>query len=453
MKYQLRDYQISLINQIYKQWKLGRQRVMAQLPTGGGKTVIFAEIARAVEQRGKRVLVLAHREELILQSAQKIEAFINNKVGIIKAGYKSTSCSIQVASVQTIVNRLSEFKYFDLIIVDEAHHSAAPSYQKILSDNSDAYILGVTATPKRLDGKGFEDLFDVLVCGITTSELIERGYLSPFQLLVAPKLMEVEGIKIINGDYSTKELASANNAVKLAGDLIETYQQHASLKRCLVFAINVEHSIAICDRYNQAGIRAAHLDGESHPNERKKVLEQFRLGEIKVLTNCQLFDEGLDIPALEAVQIARPTQSLSRWLQMVGRVLRPFEGKDFGIILDHTNNSARHGEPTRTRRWKLEGVEEIAHSENDFIGGGPRIGGEILEAQDTLVELNTSINWDVLYESLLARQKKLRYKEGWIYFRLQDLNAPPHIWERYKKDVGYGKGFVNAMRRKSLTSR
>ncbi|MBE9204856.1 ATP-dependent helicase, partial [Synechocystis salina LEGE 06099] len=204
-----------------------------------------------------------------------------------------------------------------------------------------SYQLGVTATPIRTDGSGFVDLFDALVTGPTVKELIDLGHLSRFKMLGA-KAMETKGVRTVAGDYSTSGLEKANNVVELSGDLVEAYQQHCPDRRCLVFAISVAYSQAIAARYNAAGIPAIHLDGETPSEIRKEALARFAVGEIKVISNCALFGEGLDIPALEAVQIARPTKSLGLWLQMVGRALRPAEGKDFAILLDHTKNHMIH---------------------------------------------------------------------------------------------------------------
>lgn len=329
----LRDYQQALVQGVYHQWTQ-HQRVMAQLPTGGGKTIIFAAIASEFITRGERVLVLAHREELINQAAVKLETVTRSPVGIIKAGYKPNPLfPVQVASVQSMVNRLNHFEDFGLVVIDEAHHSTAETYRKILGAYPGAYQLGVTATPIRTDKSGFRDLFDSLVTGPTVKELIEWGHLSKFKLMADPKPMTTKGVRTAQGDYSASDLAEANPVIELSGNLINSYRQYANGKRCVVFAVNVEHSQAIATRYNQSGITAYHLDGNTPSEERREVLEKFRQGEIKVISNCQLFDEGLDIPALEAVQIAKPTKSLSRWLQMVGRSLRPAEGKDYAVSL------------------------------------------------------------------------------------------------------------------------
>ena len=446
----LRDYQQSLIQGIYEQWTQ-HQRVMAQLPTGGGKTVIFAAIANEFVTREERVLVLAHREELITQAAHKLEAVTGSSVGIIKAGYKLEPLfPVQVGSVQSMVRRLNAFEDFGLVVIDEAAHATAKTYRKILEAYPNAYQLGVTATPIRTDGTGFEDLFDALVTGPTVKELIDWGHLSRFRLFADPNPMTTKGVKTRQGDYSSTDLAAANPVVELSGNLINSYRTHANGKRCVVFAVNVEHSTAIAARYNQAGIPAAHLDGMTPAEERRETLEQFRQGKIKVISNCQLFDEGLDIPALEAVQIAKPTKSLGRWLQMVGRALRPAPGKDYAVILDHTKNWAIHGLPTRDRVWTLEGVEE-SEDKTKRTERNPETG-EILEIdvieQETIleevIEAPTAIadEWMVWFQDLLHRQQFYGFKPGWIYHRLEEAKPPLHIWKEYAMLRGYKPGWA-----------
>lgn len=356
MKYPLREYQSQLLHDVFRLWsEPGVRRVLAQLPTGGGKTVIFASAAGQFTDRGHPVLVLAHREELLLQAKEKLEHVTGQPVGLLKAGYKEDRTAlIQVASVASLLNR--PLPPADLVIVDEAHHSAADSYQQLLEQYPNSYILGVTATPARLDGRGFKDIYDRLVLGPQVRWAIDRGYLSAFKLFAAPKTVNTQGVKRIAGDYNARQLARAVDTSLVVGDLIEAWQTFAPGKKTVVFAVNVEHSITIATAYSQAGIPAEHLDGETPDRDRRAVLERFKAGETVVLSNCGLFAEGFDLPSVEAVQCVRPTQSLTFWLQMVGRGLRPHPGKDYAVIIDHTENWIVHGTPDRPRHWSLEPV-------------------------------------------------------------------------------------------------
>lgn len=446
--FSLRDYQLDLVRKIYVSWKQQR-RVLAQLPTGGGKTVIFGKITQDFTDRDKKVLILAHREELIVQAAQKLEAITNCEVGIVKSGYEPNyGAPIQVASVQSMVNRLDTLNKIDLIVIDESHHAPASTYQTVLNAFADAYQLGVTATPIRLDGSGFEDVFDCLVSGITVSELIEQGYLSKFKLFADPHPMTTQGVKKTNGDYNVGDIAQANNIVELAGNLINSYKHYGNGKSCVVFAINVTHSKAIAYRYNQAGISAVHLDGTTSYEERKTALAKFAAGEIKVLCNCALFDEGLDIPALELVQIARPTQSLSRWLQMVGRALRTAPNKEYAIILDHTDNWSIHGLPTRPRAWKLSGVETATTTLEKDATGEVREQefepAEIVEVEAELTEIQISLEeeWDLIFEDLVLELETSDHQKGWLYTQLLDFKPPLEVWQKCEKYLGYSEGWA-----------
>ncbi|PSF35815.1 hypothetical protein C7H19_15430 [Aphanothece hegewaldii CCALA 016] len=492
----LRPYQQELNNQINDQWfKQGLQKVMLQLPTGGGKTVLFAKSIEQLTQQKKICLVLVHREELIIQAVDKLKKVTRKKIGIIKAGYQPNyKAKIQVASVQSLVRRLNHLPKVDVIIIDEAHHATANSYRKCVEHYPDSLILGVTATPIRLDATGFRDQFEVLITGPTIKELIAQKYLSRFRLFADPKPMTTKGVRMAQGDFSVEGLAKANNAYELSGNLVESYRRYAFGQQCVVFAINVEHSQAIAQRYIEAGITAAHLDGTCSPMTRKAVLEQFRQGQIKVLTNCALFDEGFDLPSLGAIQIAKPTASLTRHLQMAGRVLRPCAGKECAIIIDHTKNWAIHGLPNKDREWTLDGVvpkedkttklvhnpvsgeveeieiieasvllEEIKEENKFTIISKPT---NTLDDQITTAEINKDsplnlfadstieksqflpkeisilkedppVDWEKLWLMWWSEKVRIQqikdYKIGWLCFQLKEHYAPQFLWDKYRE--------------------
>jgi superfamily II DNA or RNA helicase len=444
----LRDYQQALISEIYHQWQSGQRNVLAQLPTGGGKTIVFGEIAREFHQH-EQVLILAHRDELIRQAADKVRTICGCEVGIIKSGEDfHPDAPVQVASVQSLVNRLNWLECPGLIVIDEAHHVTAASYRKILDAYPDSYRLGVTATPARLDGGGFEDLFDSLVCGPSVSDLIEPGYLSPFLLYADSSPMQTHGARSSGGDYRSSDVARLNDAVELSGNLIASYRQHCDGKRCIVFAINVEHSEEIAARYQEAGIPAAHLDGNTPVTQRRQTLERFAAGEIQVLSNCALFTEGFDLPALDAVQIARPTQSLTMWLQMLGRALRPAAGKEYAVILDHTKNWAIHGLPSRPRLWTLEGVRDTAATQRIRPRRHPDGLIEEFEAIESDAALEAveddrveQVSFAVLAD-LLEIQRARGYRRGWVYYQLRKLKPPLPVWQEYGRLRGYKPGWA-----------
>lgn len=330
--YQLRDYQQELIQKVFAAWSAGDRRVLAQSPTGSGKTVLFSAIAREFTTKGEGVLVLAHREELVTQARDKLQAVTTGQVGIIKAGYRpDPTHPIQVASVQSLIRR-KNWPSAGLVVVDEAHHSCAATYAKILERYPDAYILGVTATPARSDGQGFKRQYDALVLGRSVRELVEAGYLCPFRLFAAKNRIKAAGVKITAGDYNRQELAELVNTSLTLGDVVGTWRRYALGKKTVVFCVDVAHSEAVAEAYRQAGYAAEHLSGETPASERYQALERFRTGKTLILTNCQLFTEGLDVPDIEAVQCLRPTRSLILHLQMVGRGLRPSAGKECSTL-------------------------------------------------------------------------------------------------------------------------
>ncbi|MEO0854440.1 MAG: helicase-related protein, partial [Cyanobacteria bacterium J06648_11] len=206
------------------------------------------------------------------------------------------------------------------------------------------------------DGTGFEDIFDELICGPTVSDLIEAGFLCPFKLFATPQAMHTQNVRTVRGEFNLKDLLKANDIKALSGNLLSMWKRFALNKRTVIFAINVSHSEAIAARYTQAGIATEHIDGSTPAKDRRAILERFSTGETMVLTNCNLVSEGFDLPAIEAVQIARPTQSLALWLQQVGRALRTHPEKESAILIDHTRNWLMHGLPTQPRLWTLRGV-------------------------------------------------------------------------------------------------
>lgn len=381
----LRPYQSHLVKQCLD--AINDKRVLLQLPTGGGKTIIFSSVAEDFILHGERVLVLAHRTELIDQAVAKLQSIAQCQVGVIKSGVKPTPAApVHVASVQTLSKHIHTCPQPDLIIIDEAHHATSSSYQKILKAFPDAYQLGVTATPCRLDGKGLKDIFDVLIKGPSVKELMAKGFLCKYKLFVSKNAMRTKGVRVKGGDYITKDVATLNPVTILSGNLVSNYRLHCQGKRCLVFAVNVDHSMAIAKRYNSHGIPAAHLDAESSSADRKATLDAFARGELMVLSNVGLFTEGFDLPILDAVQIARPTKSLALWLQMVGRVLRPHKDKTHGIILDHTKNFKTLGLPDLARSWSLDGIKNSNNQNASILDldDSYRIPPDIIETDETL---------------------------------------------------------------------
>ena len=501
--FKLRDYQNDLIQQTFKAWSSGQRRTLLQLPTGGGKTVIFSAIAKTLLQQGERVLVLAHRKEIITQAHSKLEAISGLKAGLLKAGMPcNLKHPIQVASIQTI-RRRKEVPEASLVICDEAHHATAASYANIFERYPNAYILGVTATPSRTDGKPLDEHFDELISGPSVSWLIKHGYLCPFKLYTAAKLIDTRGIGLCAGDFNLSALSDAINTNQINGDVVATWKKFAEGKRTVVFAVDVEHSQNLALAFRKAGVAAEHLDGSFPDRERDAVLQRFRSGETGVLVNCALISEGFDVPGIEVIQCVRPTRSLIFWLQTLGRALRPAPGKDYALIIDQTENWKYHGLPDSERCWSLSRnvefqlptlincsdcghVYQPTEEENStpkftlsqererrlyYIATCPECGHEeilrtvtlpiseaapkreLIEASnEEMVEVNRDLkrldgNWtEHLIHFLRQVQLKRGYKRGWIYYQLlehprrEDFSLDD--WKYFASVLGYKPGWA-----------
>ena len=355
----LRDYQGAIVDECATMFREGVKSLLIQAPTGSGKTALAAEALRRAAARGNRSLFVVHRRELIRQS---VEAFsrIGLKHGIIAAGFPtSPGALVQIAAVQTLVRRLGRVTPPKLIFWDEAHHCAAGSWQSTYTAFPGACHIGLTATPQRLDGRGLRPWFKRLILGPTPRGLIDRGYLSDYRCF-APPGVNVDGMRVIAGDYARNEMSIAADRPTITGSALEHYQRHAAGKRAIVFCCSIQHSLHVASQFAQAGISAAHVDGETPAQARDEAMERFRSWSLKVMCNVDLFGEGVDVPGIEAVILLRPTKSLGLYLQQVGRSLRPAEGKTHAVILDHAGNVERHGLPDDERHWSLDGRAEQA---------------------------------------------------------------------------------------------
>lgn len=356
--FHLRPYQEDIIEQVRANFKSGNKSVLIQLATGGGKTALTANMLSLATRKDKVCWFIVHRRELIKQTMNAFSTIGMKNYGVVSSGFiHSKAHPIQICSVQTLINRFKIMPPPDLIAWDECHHCSAGSYSKIYNHFPKAFHIGLSATPQRLDGTGLIKYFKTMVNGPSMESLINDGYLSNYEIY-APGGMNTSNVHIKMGDFVKSELNKIADRPSITGDAIKHYLKLANGKRAVVFCVSVEHSKHVVQNFRQAGISAEHVDGETPTEERDIAIRRFKDGEIKVLSNVELFGEGFDLPAIEAAILLRPTNSLGLYLQQVGRALRMSEGKERAIILDHAGNCERHGLPDEDRVWNLEGQEK-----------------------------------------------------------------------------------------------
>tara|TARA_B100002019_G_scaffold231604_1_gene205303 strand:- start:4154 stop:5584 length:1431 start_codon:yes stop_codon:yes gene_type:complete len=470
---ELRDYQEDAVDGI-REGLRQVDRVFLSLPTGGGKTVIFCHIAQNAIKKGNKVLILVHRRELIFQTSTAL-TFLGVSHGVIAAGFKGNDESVQVASVQTLVRRLHKVKFDPaLIIIDEAHHAVAGSWAKVLNHFSKARLLGVSATPQRLDKKGLDEHFDLLVQGPQVKELINRGFLSPVRCFTLPTVLRRDLIAHKNGEFDLQEAAEEQKAFKLEGDAIKEYEKHCPGKPAVVFCCTIDHAEFVAEAFAEAGYKSACLSSRTSAEDRASYIEKLGNGGLDILTSCNVISEGTDIPIVTCGILMRPTESLSLYLQQVGRVLRIAPGKKQAIIIDCVGNVESHGLPQTVRDWSLEAPpkKESAASVkicpdcfaclpnleqvcpicgHEFIGQGGEAGeGEYLEVKRTdLVEVEESgelspaekrdrkrriSNAGDDHQKLEALRREFGYKPGWVWQQQRRVRQNRNEYKRWKDD-------------------
>jgi superfamily II DNA or RNA helicase len=366
---QLRDYQDDLAARTGAALRRAR-RVLVVLPPGGGKTVIAAFMAQRFAGRNQSTYFNCHRSELLQQTSLTFQR-VGLTHGYIAAGFPMMRNQlVQVCSIDTLKRRLASTPAPRAVLWDECHHIGAEGWSAIMNAWPETYHIGLTGTPWRLDGTGLGKYFDEMVEGPTTAELIAMGNLSDYKLF-APPGPDMNGVGKVAGDFRRGEAAERMNKPKLTGDMIEHWRKHANGLRTVGYAVNVAHSQHLAGQFSQAGIPAVHLDGDTPTADRKRIVQEFASGHLRVLFNVDLFGEGFDLSAIaqrdvtiDAGILARPTWSLSLFLQQAMRPMRPAPGK-VAVILDHAGNTKRHGLPDDEREWSLDGRKKGNRADND----------------------------------------------------------------------------------------
>jgi superfamily II DNA or RNA helicase len=305
-------------------------------------------------ERGYKSIFLVHRRELINQTVRTLREFGVDPKILSASVSGGTDDRIMVGSIQTVTRHLDRIQDRNFVIYDECHHIASESWGRVFHSLPNAYHVGLSATPERLDGRGLGEFFKKMVVGPQVKELIDAGWLSRYRLF-APSTVDLKGVHSRAGDWIRGELSQAVDRPGITGNAVAHYSKLCAGKRAIVFAVSIEHSKHIMQQFQTVGVNAQHIDGGTPDAERDEAIKRFSSGDIQVICNCDLFGEGFDCPGIECAILLRPTQSRSLYRQQIGRALRPVEGKREAIILDHVGNCSRHGLPDDEYQWSLDG--------------------------------------------------------------------------------------------------
>lgn len=440
----LRPYQNDLVNGVREAWRQGYKAPCIVLPCGGGKSCVLAEMARLTTWNGKNVLFLVHRKELV---DQIIGTFC-------RWGVDMRFCDVMM--VQTASRRLHKMRKPALIMTDENHHSMANSYKKIYGHFSDVLRVGVTATPVRLNGDGLGDVNDKLIIGVSAKWLIENKCLAPYDYY-APQVSDLTGLHIRMGEYVTAEIEQAMIKKAVFGDVIGYYRKLADGKKAICYCASIKHSQRMAEAFNDNGITAKHIDGDTPKAERAAIIAEFRKGDIKILCNVDLISEGFDVPDCECAILLRPTQSLTLYIQQSMRCMRYKDGKR-AIIIDHVGNYARFGMPDDDREWSLEKRERKKQVKGEEIRTKmcpecflafepPPVGKAVVcphcgyefpkqekkEIEESSAELVKVEGFRLhrdrpedchSYAELVEYAKRHKYNIGWAYYKAKERGYP-----------------------------
>ena len=432
---ELRPYQQEAREAIFTQWDSGVRKTLLVLPTGCGKTIVFAKVTEDCVRHGDRVLILAHRGELLEQAADKIHKSTGLGCAVEKAeeSCKGSWFRIVVGSVQTLMRekRLAQFPedYFDTIIVDEAHHCISESYQKVLQHFKDANVLGVTATPDRGDMRNLGTYFESLAYEYTLPKAIKEGYLSPIKALTLPLKIDMSGVGIQAGDFKASDISTALDPY-LQG-IAEEMKKYCLDKKTVVFLPLVKTSQKFRDILNENGFQAAEVNGSSQ--DRAEVLRDFEEGRYNVLCNSMLLTEGWDCPSVDCIVVLRPTKVRSLYCQMVGRGTRLYPGKDHLLLLDFLWHTERH-ELCHPASLICQD-EEVSHKMTENLEKDPGVAIDIEAAEKQAAEDVVAQREEALAKQLEEMKKRKKKLVDPLQFEMsiqaEDLSGyiPAFGWE------------------------
>ena len=451
MAMQLRPHQTKAIEDLRAAYGAGYKAPVLVMGTGGGKTATSSVIIRSAVARGRRVWFMAHLREILDTTSAKLTAEGIDH-GYIMAGRQyDPSPAVHVVMVQTAARRLDKLPRPDLIVIDECHLAVAATYRQVVDAVGNPALLGLTATPARLDGRGLVEMFDTLVQSCDTAQLQADGLLVPIRYY-APSRPDLTGVRTIGGDYAQGQLANAMNKPSITGDAVAHYRKLAHGRPCVVFCTNVAHAHDTCAHFREAGYRAVAISGETATDERTGALERLKGGELDVVVNCQLWVAGVDCPAIGCVILLAPTKSLTKYLQSIGRGLRTHPGKTDLVVLDHAGNAFTHGLPTEAREWTLDGakkrardaeaVEPVRQCEHCYYVHAPapvcpncghvhpvkerklrQTEGELAELTEIKRKQRQEVGRAKTVEELTEIARQRGYRMGWVYQQLRIKSA------------------------------
>jgi superfamily II DNA or RNA helicase len=442
----LRPYQEDLVNQIRLQYQLGHRNVLMVLSTGGGKTCIFTHIAQQAAKKGNRVCILVHRQELLDQASRAMPMLH----GCIRANRSmDLSHAVQIASVQTLARRLHLIppEFFQLIIVDEAHHTNAGTWRKVIEHFRQAHLLGVTATPCRTDGRGLGEWYQTMVQGPSAQWLTDEGYLAAARVLAPPGFSSA-GLRKKMGDFDAKE--AEQRVGTIMGDIVGHYRKHLSGQTAIAFCCSVAHAEAVAGLFTSQGIAAASIDGTMASEQRSDLLTALSTGRLKVLTSCALIGEGVDVPSVGGCILLRPTQSEALHLQMIGRCLRP-SGAKVAVVLDHVGNTLRLGHHLEGREWTLEGIAKRDREKAPSVKVCPRCFAAMASAAQVCGECGHEFRAEVRELKVIPGQ--LQEVTARVRRREQSSASDLQALRELAQQRGYKRGWAERVHQARLAKR
>lgn len=450
----LRPYQLRAKADLREALRRSRSAVL-RLPTGAGKTVVAGDICTAIISRGMRCTYVVPSREILSQTHATLQAFMPGQtIGVEAAGWPSVPwADMTIGMAQSMARRPRlRDRRVDVVIIDEAHRCRARTWETVIGFWPRAILIGLTATPERLDGRGLAEFFDTLVDGASVNELIDDGYLAPVRTFSLPSDLSTDGVRRDrNGEYSAKELGRRVTAKTIAA-AANAYHRHTPGQPAIFFGVDTSHSRRVAAQLSALGYRAEHVDGRDTSGRRDAVMNGLRDGAVDVVCNCNLISEGFDAPGCDVIIMGAPTRSITRYLQQAGRCMRPRVGKT-AVILDLAGNAYYHGLATDAREWSLEDgfvrqrkprrPRKCPVCETLYYGRRCDCCGHVAEVQEAEIDEREVDLKEV--KNIKRRKGKLNAQQ--IKTRLREIRQSEDRvagLQQFVAEQGYSPGYVGA---------